>query len=169
MKNASAWFLLLICTVQWIGGHFIFELEYWSAVYRKMNLTEQAISLDLARETGLSTNIKVLEADAPAKRGMHYGDFVFSSQLGDSTVHFSLVQQGDTVDFRQVKASVPPDHAKDPKMALLKSLFQEFTLPAPWMGRQVEDDHQISYFFEPYIPYLVSIPIISPPPELAAA
>lgn len=169
MKIFYAWLLLSISTVQWIGSHLCFEVSYLVKTERRMSEAEAAIAEELAAETGLDTKVKILDPDRLVPRGHVYGDFfAFSKNHGDTTVYYAMEKDTSSVSYDQVSSHTVPQQENPGKTALLKSLFQEFTLPSTALpSRSWEPSNKTENFRLIALQGAGGRPTPTPPPDFA--
>lgn len=117
----------------------MFEIEHFFLIHRQMGETEVAIADKLEENIGPEVaTIRIVDLESQSKNGVFYNNFVYSTQIGDSTVHFTIGQPADTVTLEKVKThSSPIEHSS--KTALLKSMFKEFTHPCHIIHLQFEE------------------------------
>lgn len=129
MKKCYAWLLLLISTIQWIGGHICFEVAYWVEQEVEMSEPEQAISNEIYEETGIEASVNILSKGQHHRIGADYGNyFVFSEETDSGYISYTIDYAPRTVTWEQVAGQVPTEHQEDnntPKTTLLKLLFSQ--------------------------------------------
>lgn len=128
MSKFYAWLLLVVSTVQWIGGHICFEVAYLMEVEVGMSEPEQAISSELFEETGIEAAVNILPEGNQVRTGADYGNyFAFSKTDSTGTVYFTIDYAPRTATWEQVAGHLPlDDESKAPKPLLVQWLFTAF-------------------------------------------
>jgi hypothetical protein len=129
MRKCCAWFLLLVSTTQWVGGHICFEVAYLLEHEAVMSEPEQSISTAIYEETGIEASVSIVPEGQHHRMGADYGNyFVFTHSDSTGSVSYTIDYAPRTVTWEQVAGPLTAEHQDDdaPKTSLLKLLFSEF-------------------------------------------
>ncbi|MCC6723833.1 MAG: hypothetical protein IT258_04945 [Saprospiraceae bacterium] len=128
MKKCYAWLLLLITTVQWVGGHLCYEISYFVEEERVMDQPERTISEEIYEETGLEAYVEILPQGQRHKWGLDYGNyFAYEKKDSTGTVAYMIDFGPRSVTWEQVAGPNPANQTDDANsMALAKFLFGAF-------------------------------------------
>ncbi len=167
MKKFYAWLLLTVSTCQWIGGHVYFEVSYFIEIEHRMDEAEQAIATTVMEETGVEAVVKILQEEQLTPRGYIYSDFfAFSQEINDETVYYALSQDSSDVTYEQVTRQQQSQQEQNEKAAQLKSLHQDFTIPATELPVAKSGGIPCSNFQLAELHHRLSITLLTPPPDL---
>ncbi|MEZ4958678.1 MAG: hypothetical protein R2830_02550 [Saprospiraceae bacterium] len=168
MRKFYAWLLLTVSTFQWIGGHICLEVSYFMEVEHTMDEVERAIAQEVTEETGVETNVKIIHGDEITPRGHIYSDFfAFSKNVGDETVFYTIEGDPGPITYEQVTTHQQPQGDEDRQASLLKSLYQDFTLPLQALSINCNKGLTISNFqLREILPSFLPT-ILTPPPDPA--
>jgi hypothetical protein len=133
-----------------------------------MDEVEKAIAEEVKAATGVETNVKILEGEDITPRGHIYSDFfAFSKNIGDQTVFYTIKDDSSGVTYEQVTERQQPEGNEERQSSLLKSLYQDFTMPTQlWPSASPESfditNFQLSEHWLTFHPT-----VLSPPPDRA--
>ncbi len=166
MKKFYAWLLLTVSTCQWIGGHVYFEVSYLIEIEHRMDEAEQAIATTVMEETGVEAVVKILQEENLTPRGYIYSDFfAFSKEINDETVYYALSQDSSDVSYEQVTRQQQSQQEQNEKAAQLKSLHQDFTIPAIELPVAKVAVVPSSNFQHSALHHQLFISLLTPPPD----
>lgn len=168
MRIASSWFLLLLAVTQWVGGHLCYEVSYFIELQREMTALEATLAEEVQQETGVSSTVRVLEADEITPRGNFYGNFVFSKSLEDETIHYVVENESSLLTYEAVATASQENPSSDSdRTSLLKGLFKEFMIPAPELPVAQSAAHSTPNFHLLDFYQFTFTPRLSHPPDAA--
>lgn len=168
MKKFYAWLLLTVSTCQWIGGHICFEVSFFIEIEHRMDEEERAIAEAVKEETGVEAAVHILDEEQLAPRGHIYSDFfAFSKEIEGRTIYFSVEDYSSVVAYEEVTTHQQPRQQDEEKMTLLKSLFQDFTIPETGLPAARTGEYFPASFQSPGFHRQFFISNFTPPPDLA--
>lgn len=167
MSKFYAWLLLIVSTVQWIGGHICYEVAYLVEVEQVMSEPEQAISNEIFEETGVAAGVNILPEGQHLRTGADYGNyFAFSKSDSTGTVFYTIDFAPRTVTWEQVAGHLPQKEQDDaPNTSILKLLFSEFL----FLHNELPNDETdalatVNFDLDSFIDRMAASPN-SPPPD----
>lgn len=167
MRRFYAWLLLVVSTVQWVGGHICFEVAHFAGLEVAMDAPEQSISNEIFEKTGLETTVNILPEGQHTRVGADYGNyFAYSKTDSTGTVFYTIDYAPRTVTWEQVASHIPESHKDDAaKTNLLKLLYAEFLFPKEALPKGDETGLCAAHFILPVLVGSFTIPTLSPPPD----
>ena len=164
MRPICSWLLLLLISLQWVGGHLCFKVMHSVVAEMRMNAAEEAVAAAMKAETGVDGHIRILkEEELEISNRLGYSNvFVFSKEIDGQTVHFTVEPaplENITYGYVSGDAGNLPDQAH--RVALLKRLFSGFFLydegipkieERPFSSNANFSVAPLSDLFEPSIP-----------------
>jgi|GEM_PF-2035481 len=127
MRIACAWLLLVGTLSNWVGGFLCFEISRYIEVRHEMNAIEQDIAAAVEQQIGTKSAVKMLD-DQPRLKGDVYGDAAFATEIAGESVHYTLIDEAQAVDYKEVTQAANTSSSDENHSTLLKSLFQEFEI-----------------------------------------
>lgn len=167
MRIFYAWLLLVLSTVQWIGGHICFEVAYFMEVEQVMSEPEHAISSEILKETGIETSVNILPEGQHVRWGADYGNyFAYSKADSSGTVFYTIDYAPRTVTWEQVAGDAPEkQQGNATKTTVLKHLFSEFLFPSEELPNDKGSDLATANFQVAGFQSLIPQAPLSPPPN----
>ena len=167
MRKCYAWLLLVVSTVQWIGGHICFEVAYFVETHKVMSESEKTISDDIYEETGIEASVAVLSEGQQMRVGTDYANyFAFSKTDTLGTVFYTIDYAPRTATWEQVVGHLPAEQQENaPPISLLKLLFSEFLFQPDDLPKDKANGlATVNFQLRNFIDRLASSPN-SPPPD----
>ena len=166
MRKCYAWLLLIITTVQWVGGHLYFEVVQLVETEQAMSEPEQAISDEIYEETGIEASVNILQEGSQARWGSYYGNyFTFEKAVGDDTVAFTIDYSPRTATWEQVAGQLPDEQGDATASAFAKFLFGAvFFEPVSQLSNHKKGHPAPNFKLSNFHGQLMTSPL-SPPPD----
>ncbi len=125
MKPILAWTLLLLISFQWIGVHVCFKITTLIESTNIMNNTEQCIASSLELETGIKTEIQIIDVSEINTEKIGYsGTFIFSKTIDNQPVHYTI-QTNTPTQQQEIIINNPQNSTSDIPIILLNKSFQQ--------------------------------------------
>lgn len=166
MRIACAWLLLVVTLSNWVGGFLCFEISEWIELRYEMNAAEQKIAQVVQQKIGAKSAVKMLD-DQPRLKGDVYGDAAFATEIAGESVHYTLIDGSQSIDYKEITQATHPSSSDDDRSTLLKSLFQEFEIIEPYFVLSSALPPLTSNFYFHFSTASSHTSILLPPPNVA--
>lgn len=123
MKPILAWLLLALVSFQWIGGHVYFRISNFVEHTFQMSETEHTISELLEAETGIETDIEIIEVHPAQLEDIGYSNtFIFTKKIDGEEVDYTIKTN---TDFQEQETLYGGEnhHPDNSKSKILGKLF----------------------------------------------
>lgn len=137
-RQLWAGFLLLILSLQWIGGVVYVKLSFSSWIDREMNTEELLLAQQLEEKYGWQTQVNILDEEEQRflfKMG-YATPFLFSSEDGDQKDYYTLHSEIPQKINTEIILTGPAQHEREGKAILgLDKLFSPYIIkPLIWQS-----------------------------------
>ena len=148
MRVFYAYFLLVITSIQWIGGASWYRIIHTKALVYAMDHQEASIAEQIEEETGLEVSVELLAKDQLTPRGLIYSDFfAFTHTDQEDTVYFTFRHDQTRYDTRVEKHPLSPSDQEN-EVVLVQGLFQHHLIPLePCLSAQREEPQETNHFY----------------------
>ena len=169
MRILLAWPLLLLVCAQWISGSLCLRVVYAIEVESQMTDTEAKLATTIKEETGLETQVQILEEEQLNMDQVGYSNFfMFSKEMDGDTVYFKLNTDSVKLVEYEVNKHEQRNAGEDSDNGILfKRLFPQFTITeTPQLFGDQISNHFHQNFSNKRLTDLFNRSILTPPPQL---
>ncbi|TAE52447.1 MAG: hypothetical protein EAZ89_08435 [Bacteroidetes bacterium] len=166
MQKLKAYMLLLVLLVSWAERFLLLEETYYVEVKPAMSPLEQTIAGHLGEEYGVKGIVKVTPMPYMPLRGIAYRDQAFSISLGGQLYYYTLIDEAQSVSYKQITKSKPVSSEEQERDALvIKKITSEHYASSLRLWQEPTSHKQPSTAYAATRVADVSLPVDVPPPQ----